>query len=73
MPSLPLSLTLIMGTGASRALRWGTVTKGNSQLPASSELVWGFLLQRNEHKSMGPSGIPPRVLREWADVTVRPS
>lgn len=37
---------------------------GNKKFPANLELVWGLLLHLDEHKSMGPNGINPRVLKE---------
>lgn len=38
---------------------------GSDELLADFELVWDLLLQLNTPKSMGPSGIPPRVLKSW--------
>ncbi|KAK4807113.1 hypothetical protein QYF61_018454 [Mycteria americana] len=45
---------------------------GNDKLPADSELVRDLLLQLDAHKSMGPDGIHPRVLKELANVIVGP-
>ncbi|GAB0206625.1 mitochondrial enolase superfamily member 1 [Grus japonensis] len=45
---------------------------GNDKLPADPELVQDLLLHLDAYKSMGPNGIHPRVLRELADVIVRP-
>ncbi|KFO03653.1 RNA-directed DNA polymerase from mobile element jockey, partial [Balearica regulorum gibbericeps] len=36
------------------------------------EIVRDFLLHLDAYKSMGPNGIHPRVLRQLADVIVRP-
>ncbi|KAK4819559.1 hypothetical protein QYF61_007070 [Mycteria americana] len=45
---------------------------GSEKFPADFELVQYLLLQLNANKSMGPNGIHPRVLKELADVIVRP-
>ncbi|GAB0199179.1 mitochondrial enolase superfamily member 1 [Grus japonensis] len=45
---------------------------GNDKLPADPELVRDLLLHLDAYKSMGPDGIHPRVLRELAEVIVRP-
>lgn len=44
----------------------------NNKLPANSQLVQDLLLQPDAHRSMGPEGIHPRVLKELADVIARP-
>ncbi|KAK4810960.1 hypothetical protein QYF61_014432 [Mycteria americana] len=40
---------------------------GDDKLPADPELVQDLLLQLDAHKSMGPDGIHPRVLKELAN------
>ena len=45
---------------------------GNAKLPADPELVPDLLLQLDAHKSMGPNGIHPRVLKELSDVIAGP-
>ncbi|GAB0183771.1 mitochondrial enolase superfamily member 1 [Grus japonensis] len=45
---------------------------GNDKLPADPKLVQELLLHLDAYKFMGPGGIHPRVLRELADVIVRP-
>ncbi|KAK4810576.1 hypothetical protein QYF61_007313 [Mycteria americana] len=45
---------------------------GDDKLPANSELVRDLLLQLDAHKSMGPDGIHPRVLKELADAIAGP-
>ncbi|GAB0190793.1 mitochondrial enolase superfamily member 1 [Grus japonensis] len=45
---------------------------GNDKLPADPKLVRDLLLHLDAYKSMGSNGIHPRVLRELADVIVRP-
>lgn len=56
---LPLLLPLTLGVWSPGLDGHGW---GNDELPADFELVWDLLLQLNAPKSMGPSGIPPRVL-----------
>jgi len=43
----------------------GDCSSGGDKLTADFELVGDFLLQLNPHKSMGPNGIHPRVLKSW--------
>lgn len=45
---------------------------GNDRLPVSSKLVGDLLINLDAYKFMGPNEIHPKVLRELADVTVRP-
>ncbi|GAB0179867.1 mitochondrial enolase superfamily member 1 [Grus japonensis] len=45
---------------------------GNNKLPADPEIVRDLLLHLDAYKFMGLDGIQPRVLRELADVIVRP-
>ena len=37
------------------------------------EMVLNLLLKLDTHKSMGPDGLHPRVLREFVDVVAKPS
>jgi len=45
---------------------------GDDQLTANLEPVKDLLLHLAAYKSMGPSGIHPRVLREMTDVIAKP-
>lgn len=72
IPSLPLSLALIMCSGNPRALCWKTVIGGDDNLPTDPEFVQDMLLQLDVHKSMGPDGIHPRVPKELTDVNAGP-
>ncbi|KAK4811903.1 hypothetical protein QYF61_017427, partial [Mycteria americana] len=45
---------------------------GSDKVPDDFELVQDLLLQLNAHKTMGPDEIQPRLLKELADVIVRP-
>lgn len=44
----------------------------DDKLPANFELVQDLLLQLDAYKSMGSSGINPKVQKELADVIARP-
>lgn len=44
----------------------------NDQLPVDSGIVWDLLLQLDPYKSMGPDRIYPRILKEMADVIIKP-
>jgi len=62
----------MMGPWTPGALCWKTLTGGDNKLTADPELVQDLLLQLDMHKSVGPTGINPRVLKELANVIVGP-
>lgn len=51
---------------------FGNWELGNDQLPAEPEHVWNLLLQLYVHKSLGPDGTHPRVLKDVASVITEP-
>jgi len=65
MTSLPLSSTLMMGSGGHRV---GGPSLQYTQLPVNPEPVQDLLLQVNAQKSMWPNGIHPRELKKLTDV-----
>ncbi|GAB0194946.1 sorting nexin-12 [Grus japonensis] len=67
-----LRAAAMMGPGTPGALCWKTVTGGKINCQPTMKLVQDLLLQLDAHKSMGPDGIHPRVLKELANVIVGP-
>ncbi|CAM4525733.1 unnamed protein product [Caretta caretta] len=45
---------------------------GGDQPSVEKEVVRDYLEKLDEHKSMGPDALHPRVLKEWADVIAEP-
>lgn len=43
-----------------------------SRVPLTAR-VQGVLRELTGHKSVGPDEMPPKILREWADGTAKPS
>ena len=66
MLSSPRSSTPMVGSGLQNH------DCGNAKLPINSKLVQDLLLQLDPHKSMGPDGIHPMVLKGLVGVIARP-
>ncbi|CAM4674736.1 unnamed protein product [Lepidochelys kempii] len=49
-----------------------TAWRGGEQPSMEKEVVWNYLEKLDEHKSMGPDALHPRVLKELVDVIAEP-